>query len=86
MDTHPQMAVLRANLPQPPHRLKGQRELIDLGKRFVVLGHTPGRAQSSGVALTETYAAVCTLKDGKLIRQREFVDHTEALEAAGLRE
>jgi ketosteroid isomerase-like protein len=59
-------------------------ELIDLGDRFVVLGHTPGRAQSSGVALTETYAAVCTLQDGKLISQREFVDHAEALEAVGL--
>jgi len=44
-----------------------------------------GGAQSSGVALTETYAA-CTLKDGTLIRQREFVDHPEALEAAGLAE
>jgi ketosteroid isomerase-like protein len=59
-------------------------ELIDLGNRFVLLGHTPGRAQSSGLALTEAYAAICTFKDGKLVRQREFVDHGEALEAAGL--
>ena len=61
-------------------------ELIDMGDRFVLLGSTPERAQSSGVALTEAYANVCTLKDGKLIRQREFVDHAEALEAVGLSE
>ena len=61
------------------------RELIDLGTRLVVLADMPMRAQGSGLSLTETYACVSTLKDGRVIRQRDFLDHAEALEAAGLR-
>jgi ketosteroid isomerase-like protein len=61
-------------------------ELIDLGDRLVALGHTPGRAQASGVTLTGTYAVVGTLKDGKVIRQQDFLDHAEALEAVGLQD
>jgi hypothetical protein len=61
-------------------------ELIDLGDRFVVLADMPMRAQASGVPLAETYACISTLKDGRVIRQRDFLDHAEALEAAGLRE
>jgi hypothetical protein len=44
------------------------------------------RSQASGVPLGETYACVATLKDGRVIRQRDFLDHAEALKAAGLRE
>ena len=59
-------------------------ELIDLGDRTVVLADMPMRAQASGVPLGETYACVSTLKDGRVIRQRDFLDHAEALEAVGL--
>ena len=62
------------------------RELIDMGDRLVVLADMPMRAQASGVPLGETYACVQTLKDGRVIRQRDFLDHAEALEAVGLRE
>ena len=61
-------------------------ELIDLGDRLVWLAVLPGRAQASGVALSEKWAAVGTLKDGKVIRQQDFLDHAEALEAVGLSE
>jgi hypothetical protein len=37
-------------------------ELIDLGDRFVTLGYAPSRGQASGVALTNKFAAVVTLK------------------------
>ena len=61
-------------------------ELIDLGERFVVLANVPMRAQASGVPLTEAFALVSTLKDGRVIRHQEYYDHAEALEAAGLSE
>ncbi len=59
-------------------------ELIDLGDRFVLLADMPMRAQASGVSLKQTYAGVSTLKEGRVIRQRDFLDHAEALEAVGL--
>jgi ketosteroid isomerase-like protein len=59
-------------------------ELIDLGDRFVLLADMPMRAQASGVALAQTYAGVSTMKDGRVIRQDDFLNHAEALEAVGL--
>jgi ketosteroid isomerase-like protein len=59
-------------------------ELIDLGDRLVVLADMPMRAQASGIALAQKYACVSTLKDGRVIRQHDFLDHADALEAAGL--
>jgi ketosteroid isomerase-like protein len=61
-------------------------EVIDLGERFVVLAYVPMRAQASGVSLTEPFAYVATLMDGSVIRLQEYFDHSEALEAAGLRQ
>lgn len=58
-------------------------ELIDLGDRVVVLARAPLRAQASGVPLTLEFAYVTTLKDGRVIRQQEYHDHAEALEAVG---
>ena len=60
-------------------------ELIDLGDQFVLLADMPMRAQASGIPLTETYACVSTLKDGRVIRQHDFLDQSEALKAVGLR-
>ena len=62
------------------------KELIDLGDRMVVLADMPMRAQASGVPLGETYACVATLKDGRVIRQHDYLDHAEALKAVGLEE
>jgi ketosteroid isomerase-like protein len=59
-------------------------ELIDLGERLVILADGSMRAQASGVPLTEAFASVSTLKDGRLVRQQEYYDHAEALEAVGL--
>src|SRR5215216_5663461 len=58
-------------------------ELIDLGDRLVLLADMPMRAQGSGVPLAETYAGVSTLRDGRVIRQDDFLDQAEALEAVG---
>jgi ketosteroid isomerase-like protein len=61
-------------------------EVIDLGERLLLLAHVPMRAQASGVSLTEAFAYIGTLKDGKVIHLQEYYDHAEALEAAGLTE
>lgn len=62
------------------------RELIDLGDRLVVLGELRGRAEASGVPLAQPHASLFHLADGKLIRQQEYLDPAEALEAVGLKE
>jgi ketosteroid isomerase-like protein len=61
-------------------------EYIDLGHQLVVLARAPMRAQGSGVPLTLEFAYLTTLKNGRVVRQQEFHDHAEALEAAGLSE
>jgi ketosteroid isomerase-like protein len=61
-------------------------EFIDLGERIVMLANVAMRAQASGVPLTEAFALVATLKDGRIVRYQEYYDHAEALEAVGLSE
>jgi ketosteroid isomerase-like protein len=60
------------------------RELIDLGERLVVLADMPMRAQASGLALDEAYASIWDLKEGRIVRARDFLHHDEALRAVGL--
>jgi ketosteroid isomerase-like protein len=59
-------------------------ELIDMGDRLVLLADMPMRAQASGIPLAQTYAGVSTLRDGRVIRQDDYLSHAEALEAVGL--
>jgi ketosteroid isomerase-like protein len=59
-------------------------EVIDLGDQVVILADMPMRAQASGVQLAEKYACVMTLEGGKLIRQRDYLNHAEALASVGL--
>ena len=59
-------------------------ELRDLGERVVGLGHARGRGRESGIELDSQYGAVAEFKKGKIITYRDFFDHKEALEAAGL--
>jgi ketosteroid isomerase-like protein len=61
-------------------------ELIDTGKRVVLLAKVPMRAQASGIELTEAFALVSTFQDGRVIRIEEYYDYAEALEAAGVSE
>jgi ketosteroid isomerase-like protein len=59
-------------------------ELIDLGDRVVVLAITRMRGKVSDIPLTEHYAYVATVKNGRVICVQEYFDHGEALEAVGL--
>lgn len=61
-------------------------ELIDLRDLFVVLADGRMRAKVSGVPLTQAFASVSTLRDGRTIRVQEYYDHAQALEAVGLTE
>jgi ketosteroid isomerase-like protein len=61
-------------------------ELIDLGDRVVLLADVPARAQASGVAFLDTFAAVWVVENGMVVRLEGYRHHAEALEAVGLRE
>ena len=62
-------------------------ELIDADRDTVVaVERYGGRAKLSRVETEQTQAVVLTLRDGKIVRGREYPNREEALEAAGLRE
>jgi ketosteroid isomerase-like protein len=60
-------------------------ELLDVGDdRVVAVQHMTGRARLSGVETGLRYAFVYTVRDGKIVRGREYRDRAQALEAVGL--
>ena len=62
-------------------------ELLDVGDdRVVAVHHVTGRARASGVETELRLAVVYTLRDGKIVRGREYIDKEQALEAVELRE
>jgi ketosteroid isomerase-like protein len=61
-------------------------ECRDLGGELFVLLRYRGRGRGSGVTVDAQLAHVVTVKDGKLLRLRQFLDRQQALDAAGLRE
>jgi uncharacterized protein len=62
-------------------------ELLDGGDDHVVATiHVTGRARLSGIETELRYAIVYTLRDGKIVRGREYADRQQAVEAAGLAE
>jgi ketosteroid isomerase-like protein len=62
-------------------------ELCDIGDdRVLAVIHNTGRAKRSGVPTELRYAALYTIRDGKMVRVREYVTKTEAFKAAGLSE
>ena len=62
-------------------------ELLDLGDdRVLAVLRVEGRARLSGVATELNYAVVYTLRDGKIVRGREYEDRPAALKAVGREE
>jgi ketosteroid isomerase-like protein len=60
-------------------------ELCDVSDdQVVAVIHNSGRAKRSGVPTELRYAALYTIRDGKIVRIREYATRAEALEAAGL--
>jgi ketosteroid isomerase-like protein len=59
-------------------------EFRDLGDRVVVLGRTEGRGRGSGVQVDAPLGAIYDLRGGQMWCVRAYLDHDEALRAAGL--
>ncbi|HTQ68360.1 MAG TPA: nuclear transport factor 2 family protein [Solirubrobacteraceae bacterium] len=66
----------------PDYRIEVQR-VIDAGDEVVVLGVVRGTSPS-GVSIEGRQGYVWTVRDGRAVRFRWFVDPDEALEAVGL--
>jgi len=62
-------------------------EILDLGgERVLAVLRVWGRARLSGIETGLNYAVVYTLREGKIVRGREYLDRSEALKAVGLEE
>ena len=61
-------------------------ELRDVGDdRVLAIQRLKGRAKLSGIEIDIRYAGVSTVRDGKVVRGREYLSVEDALEAVGLR-
>jgi hypothetical protein len=60
-------------------------EVIDFGERFLVTAQQSGHGSGSGVAVSEPIFQLFTLRKGLVIRQEDFRERSEALEAAAPR-
>ncbi len=60
--------------------------LSDLGNRILVTGRMRGSGPGSGAAFDHQWADLFTFSAGRVVREQVFLDHSEALEAVGLRE
>jgi ketosteroid isomerase-like protein len=58
----------------------------DLGDRVVMLGRVEGRGRGSGAPVVTPAASISYFRDGKVYLVRLYLDHREALRAAGLTE
>jgi ketosteroid isomerase-like protein len=61
-------------------------ELIDAGDQVVVSARISGRGKLSGAPVELTLTSVGSLRDGMIVRIRNYPNKAEALEAVGLRE
>jgi ketosteroid isomerase-like protein len=59
-------------------------EYRDLGDRVLLLGRLNGRGRISGVPVSAQLDILFDLRRGKISRMHSFLDHDEALRAAGL--
>lgn len=61
-------------------------EVRDLGELVLFLGRLQATGRSGGVPVDAPYGVVSDFRDGRISRMRAFLDHGEALQAAGLTE
>ena len=60
-------------------------EILDFGDAFLVTAQQSGHGSGSGVAVGEPVFQLFKLRGGLVVRQEDFLDRSEALEAARLR-
>ena len=61
-------------------------EVLDLGDHVLVTTQQCGHGSGSGVAVSERVFQLFTFRRGLVIRQEDFLDYSQALEAVGVRE
>jgi ketosteroid isomerase-like protein len=61
-------------------------EILDLGAKLLVTAQQRGHGSGSGVAVSESVFQLFTLRRGLVLRQEDFMERSEALAAAELRE
>ena len=61
-------------------------EIFDRGEEVVVFLRFRGRGRGSDAEIEAPMAHVWTIRDGKAIRLRQFLNREQALEAVGLSE
>lgn len=61
-------------------------EIRDLGERVLAIGRIRTRGKASGAETESPYCLLAEYKDGKAFRVWTYLEHGEALEAAGLSE
>jgi ketosteroid isomerase-like protein len=60
-------------------------DVIDAGDGLVlIVYHASGKAKASGVPVDMSVFTILTIRDGKIVRGREYMTMDEALRAAGL--
>ena len=59
-------------------------EVFDAGDELAVFLRLSGRGRESGAEVDARMAHVWTIREGRAIRLRQYLDRTEALEAVGL--
>jgi ketosteroid isomerase-like protein len=69
--------------PYESYRLAAE-ELIDAGDDVVVFARVRARTHRDGVLIQHAPAAVCTVRDGQIVRVRFYLERDRALEAVGL--
>jgi ketosteroid isomerase-like protein len=62
------------------------QEIRDLGESVLVLGHLDVTGRTTGIESSQEFGQLVTFRGGKILRSQDFLSHTDALEAAGLRE
>ena len=60
-------------------------EILDLGDKLLVTAQQRGHGSGSGVAVSKPVFQLFKFRRGLVVRQEDFLDRSEALEAAGLR-
>jgi ketosteroid isomerase-like protein len=64
-------------------RIEGA-EVRDAGAAVLALGELRAKGTSSGAGFSQPMAWLFELRDGKVVRGRDFLDQQEALAAAGM--
>ena len=61
-------------------------EVLDFGDKFLITVQMSGHGSGSGVTVSRQFFVLSHVRDGWVVKQENFLNRSQALEAAGLRE